>query len=46
MHLAELVDLAGELEDALSGGRLPCIHVREDADISIFAQIRHSSTCS
>jgi hypothetical protein len=35
MHLADLVDLAGELEDTLGGGRLTRIDVREDADIAI-----------
>ena len=35
VNLANLMDLAGELEDALSCGRLARVHVGEDSDISV-----------
>jgi hypothetical protein len=35
MHLTDLVDLAGEFQDAFRRGRLAGVHVGEDADISV-----------
>jgi hypothetical protein len=43
VHLADLVDLAGELEDALGGGGLARIHVGEDADVPVLAEVGHGS---
>ena len=42
MHLADLVDLAGELEDALGRGGLARVHVREDADVSLLGEVVHT----
>jgi len=42
VHLADFVDLAGELEDTLGGRRLAGVHVREDADVSVFTEVFHS----
>jgi hypothetical protein len=41
VHLPDLVDLAGELEDALGGRRLAGVHVGEDADVSVFTEVFH-----
>jgi hypothetical protein len=41
MHLTDLVDLAGELEDALGGRGLAGIDVREDADVSLLGEVVH-----
>ncbi|MGK0240372.1 MAG: hypothetical protein ACI92G_003858, partial [Candidatus Pelagisphaera sp.] len=35
VNFADLVDLASELEKSLSCGRLACVDVGEDSDISI-----------
>ena len=35
MHLADLVDLAGVEQDALRGGGLAGINVRDDADVPV-----------
>ena len=35
VNLADLVDLASELENTLSCGRLTRVHVGEDSDISV-----------
>jgi hypothetical protein len=35
MHFTDLVDLAGEFQDALSGGGFAGIHVGEDAYVSV-----------
>jgi hypothetical protein len=34
VHLADLVDLAGVVEDALGGGGLTGVNVRGDADVA------------
>ena len=44
MHLTGLVDLTGELENALSGGGLACVHVREDANVAILAEVGHDDS--
>jgi hypothetical protein len=38
VHLAGLVDLAGELEDALGGRGLAGVNVGEDADVPVQAR--------
>src|SRR5690606_32740976 len=42
MDLAQLVDLAGELENALGGCGLTRVDVGEDADVAILAEVRHA----
>ena len=42
VHLTDLVDLAGELEDALGGGGLARVHVGEDTDVSVKGEVCHS----
>jgi hypothetical protein len=41
VDLAHLVDLAGQAEDAFGGRGLARIHVGEDADVPVFAEVRH-----
>src|SRR4029450_13429884 len=42
VHFADLVDLAGELEDTLGGRRLTGVHVGENADVAVFAEVFHA----
>ncbi|MCY1248379.1 hypothetical protein D9M72_618030 [compost metagenome] len=35
MHLAHLVVDPGVVKDALGGGGLACVHVRDDSDVAI-----------
>src|SRR5690606_35364736 len=42
MHLADLVDLPRELEDALCRGCLAGVHVGEDADVAVLAEVSHA----
>jgi hypothetical protein len=44
VHLADLVDLAGELEDALGGRGLARVDVGEDADVAVFAAAERFQT--
>jgi hypothetical protein len=41
VDLTDFVDLARELEDALRGGRFAGVHVSEDANVSVFAEVSH-----
>lgn len=41
MHLANFVNFAGELENALRGGGLARVHVGENSDIAILAEVGH-----
>ena len=41
VHFADLVDLAGQAEDAFGTGRLAGVDVGEDADVSILAEVCH-----
>ena len=43
MHFADFVDLAGEFENALRGGRFARINVGENADVAVFAEVLHAS---
>jgi hypothetical protein len=41
VHLADLVDLAGQLEDALGGRGLASVYVRENTDVSLLGEVVH-----
>ncbi len=45
VNLADLVDLAGELENALGGGRFARIDVGENADVAVFGEVLHAGGC-
>ena len=42
VHFTDFVDLAGELENALGGGRLARIDVGENADVAVFGEVLHA----
>ena len=43
VNLTCFVNLSGKLEDTLGGRGLACIHVGEDADITVFAEVCHGN---
>jgi hypothetical protein len=42
VNLTDLVDLAGQLEDALGGGGLARVHVSENPDVSLLGEVVHN----
>jgi hypothetical protein len=41
VHLPDLVDLPGQLENPLGGRGFPRIDVRKDANVTVFRKIGH-----